>query len=270
MSKRRILIIEPDEELSSVVVKFLGKADFEVAVASDGLAGIETAGEFSPHLILVDLKLDNQPEGGLSLGKSIKSDVHLSKIPLVLMLPEGFDEEKPQKMKEIEKIFDGLLYKPFADTELKRVVENFTGFGESPEIRKKTLEKLLKEKTLTEDPDLKNLVEDLKEREPAKPSEEKKRKKKADISVAELEEQLAQKEKIIREREKRIANLLEQLSDLEMDHSFALEALETEKAELADKLEKAQGRIAELEEKLKKTAELLQKALNNIKAEINE
>ncbi len=97
MSKRRILIIEPDEELSSVVVKFLGKADFEVAVASDGLAGIETAGEFSPHLILVDLKLDNQPEGGLSLGKSIKSDVHLSKIPLVLMLPEGFDEEKPQK-----------------------------------------------------------------------------------------------------------------------------------------------------------------------------
>lgn len=270
MSKRKILIIEPDEKLASLVVGFLGKADFEVALASDGLAGMETAADFSPHLILVDLKLDNQPEGGLSLGKSIKGDVHLSKIPLVLMIPEGFDEEKPQKMKEIEKIFDGLLYKPFADTELKRVVENFTGFGESPELRKKTLEKLLKEKNLKEEPDLKNLVEDLKEKEPAKPAEEKKKKKKTESTVEELERQLAEKEKLIKERDKRISSLLEQLSDLEMDHSFAIEALETEKAELENKLEKAQARITELENKLRKTTEMLEKTLAYIKTEIKE
>lgn len=268
MTKRKILVIEPDEELASLVVGFLGKADFEVALASDGLAGMETAAEFSPHLILVDLKLDNQPEGGLSLGKSIKGDVNLSKIPLVLMIPEGFDEEKPQKMKEFEKFFDGLLYKPFADTELKRVVENFTGFGESPELRKKTLEKLLKEKKLKEEPDLKNLVEDLKEKEPTKPADEKKKKRKADISFAELEEQLAEKEKIIKERDKRISTLLEQLSDLEMDHSFALEALETAKTEAENKLTQAQKRISELQEKLTKTAELLEEVLASIKAEL--
>lgn len=245
-----------------MVERFLGKADFEVAVARDSLLGLKLASDIKPHLALIDINLDSRSEGGVLVGKSFRQDKRLKKIPLVLMAPENLEEDNPGQIETLHKIFDGFLYKPFADTELKRVVENFTGFGEQERAKIESLDNLLQNNSsVDEDTDLRNLVKDLKERQTVEISQS------AEVQIKRLEKELENSNKLVKERDKRIETLLENLSDMEFDHSSAVESLENEKAELQKRVTELNEQLEFLKWQLKQSTELLEKAFTIVKAD---
>jgi|GEM_PF-2585530 len=262
MSKRKILLIEPDSDLASMVERFLGKADFEVAIAHDSLLGLKLAADLKPHLALIDISLDSRPEGGVLVGKSFRQDDLLKKIPLVLMAPENLDEDNPALLETLHMIFDGFLYKPFADTELKRVVENYTGFGEKDRSSLERLDNLLSANSgVNEDADLRNLVKDLKERQTRDISQS------AAEIIERLEMEIEERNRLIKERDKRIEGLLERLSDMEFDHSSAMESMEKEKATLEKRVAELSEQLEFLQWRLKQSGDLLEKAMIILKTD---
>ena len=238
MDKRKVLLIQPDEELTSLVKEFLGRTDFDVSATHDGLEGLEIASENRPHIALIDLELDGAPEGGFALGKSFRSDKSLEEIPLVLIMPDAAERDS-KKNETFSKIFDGFLYKPLLDTELKRVVENFTGFGETADQVIEQLDGLMD----GEDTDVRGLVQDIKKQEEGRKKKKAKPKAKTrakspksgkpeGLSADELSKKIRELEEELKKRDERIESLLEQLRDAEMDQSFEMESLESENEKL--------------------------------------
>jgi adenylate cyclase len=83
MSARpRILIVDDNEDVLVSLVDRLAR-DYEVLTATDGLAGLTTAREQRPDLILLDVmmpKLD-----GLQVCRELKADASLPFIPIILL-----------------------------------------------------------------------------------------------------------------------------------------------------------------------------------------
>jgi len=109
---KRILLIEDDQDLSTLVRAFLEHNDFEVSVAYDGKEGLEKAKE-KPHLIILDLMLPKID--GVEVLKRIKYDPETASIPVVILTARG----------ESELIFETMeagsydyIIKPFDNKEL--------------------------------------------------------------------------------------------------------------------------------------------------------
>ena len=58
-SKKKILIVEDDDQIRQIYEMKLGSAGYSVQVAIDGVQGLELAEAFQPHLILLDLRMPN-------------------------------------------------------------------------------------------------------------------------------------------------------------------------------------------------------------------
>jgi DNA-binding response OmpR family regulator len=70
MSKAKILLVEDDLKLASLVKKYLENADYIVKVESDGNRTIGVVERFEPNLIILDIMLPGKD--GLSICKEIR------------------------------------------------------------------------------------------------------------------------------------------------------------------------------------------------------
>ena len=57
MTKKKILIVDDDENIASLVSLYLTKEFFECKIAADGEAALSINREFKPDLILLDIML---------------------------------------------------------------------------------------------------------------------------------------------------------------------------------------------------------------------
>ena len=119
----RILIVEDEADMATVIGERLRDEKFEVMVASEGYRGVELAHKQKPDLIILDLML---PVGdGLWVLKTLKEDLATSRIPVVVLTGIENEEYKQNILKAgveeyIEKPYDGdKLVKT-----IKRVLEN--------------------------------------------------------------------------------------------------------------------------------------------------
>lgn len=85
--KKRLLIIEDDQDLRELYVEVLRDEGFEVAEAADGQVGLEKAKAGDYDLLLLDIMLPKVD--GLQILKSIKESSDLSKIPVVMLTNLG-------------------------------------------------------------------------------------------------------------------------------------------------------------------------------------
>jgi len=95
---KKILIIEDNKFLLSLLrAKFL-KENFEVFEAEDGLEGIKKIEEIKPDIILLDIILPEKK--GFEVMKEVKENPALSKIPIVIIsnLAQPEDLEKGKKL----------------------------------------------------------------------------------------------------------------------------------------------------------------------------
>jgi len=92
---QRILIVEDDEGLSSLIAKYLIRAGFDVAVANSGAQAVDRITSDPPHLILLDYKLGDM--FATQVVNVLKERQY--KIPFIIMTGHGDEKLAVEMMK---------------------------------------------------------------------------------------------------------------------------------------------------------------------------
>jgi len=90
----RILLVEDNEMNRDMLSRRLAKRGYEVAIALDGLQGIEMARRDSPDLILMDMSLPGVD--GWEIARRMRADEGLRRIPIIALTAHAMagDREK--------------------------------------------------------------------------------------------------------------------------------------------------------------------------------
>lgn len=110
-SDSKILIVEDNDELRSLLVETLGNY-FLIFEASNGVEGIEMASQNFPDIILTDLIMPEMD--GMQMAKKLKEDINLNHIPVFMLTVL---QNSNQKLESIESGVSEYLEKP-VDTKL--------------------------------------------------------------------------------------------------------------------------------------------------------
>jgi len=105
----RILVIEDDAAISRVLQLELEHEGYDVAVARDGLAGLELALK-EPDLILLDLMLPRMD--GMEVCKRVRAK---SRVPIIMLTAKDL---VPDRVAGLDMGADDYLTKPFSTEEL--------------------------------------------------------------------------------------------------------------------------------------------------------
>ena len=104
----KVLIVEDDAEIAELQRDYLQMAGFETAIAGDGIAGLEAAGE--SDLVILDIMLP-----GLDGFAVLKKLRETSDIPVILLSARGEDIDK---IRGLGMGADDYIQKPFSPGEL--------------------------------------------------------------------------------------------------------------------------------------------------------
>jgi len=109
----KILLIEDDPQAVGILEPILISKGFSVAVAYDGLEGLEKVKAVSPDIMLVDIQMPRM--NGLEVCRKVKNDPLTRLIP-VIMLTAMSDLEN--KLEALEAGADDFINKPYNSLEL--------------------------------------------------------------------------------------------------------------------------------------------------------
>jgi type IV pilus assembly protein PilB len=90
--KPRILVVEDSSTISTVVKYFLELDGFEVAVADNGISGLEMAKSETPDLIISDVQMPGLD--GMALVRALRSHQSTSKVPILMLTSEDSVESE--------------------------------------------------------------------------------------------------------------------------------------------------------------------------------
>ncbi len=105
MDKKKILIVDDDPDIRTLVKSYLSKSDYDVAEARDGFTGMGKVAENAPDLVLLDINMPGMD--GLEVCKKLRSDP--KNIFAIIMLTA--DEES--EVAGLESGADDYIVKPF-------------------------------------------------------------------------------------------------------------------------------------------------------------
>ena len=81
-SMKKILIIEDDQIVANIYRNKFSIEGFQVEIAHDGVAGLETIHQFRPDAVVLDLMLPKMT--GVDLMKKVRGDATFQKLPIVV------------------------------------------------------------------------------------------------------------------------------------------------------------------------------------------
>src|SRR3990172_3311519 len=114
----KILAIEDEEQIRSVIVAFLSAAGYEVLAAENGKVGIDLAKQIQLDLILCDI---NMPVlDGFGVLKALRENPKTSTIPFIFLTGKGQLDDLREGMNSGA---DDYLIKPFKKDALLKAVE---------------------------------------------------------------------------------------------------------------------------------------------------
>ena len=88
MEKRKILLVDDDEEFVEATTLLLENSGYEVVSALDGPGGLEKARKEQPSLILLDVMMSKTTEGFEVLNE-LRNEEETSKIPVMMLTAVG-------------------------------------------------------------------------------------------------------------------------------------------------------------------------------------
>jgi two-component system, cell cycle response regulator DivK len=120
MSKKRILIIEDQDDNRTIMRDLLGAAGYELIEATDGGEGVELAKKERPDLILMDIQLPVLD--GYEATRRIRTYAELKTVPIIAVTSYALsgDEAKTRAAG-----CDGYVAKPFSPRELLAKVREY-------------------------------------------------------------------------------------------------------------------------------------------------
>lgn len=111
--RRRILVVEDEPDLRSLLDRHLDRAGYQVLLAEDGLEALERAWSEPLDLILLDLMLPHVD--GIEVCRRLKRDRRTSRIPVVMLTAKA---ETNDRIAGLEIGADDYITKPFNLQEL--------------------------------------------------------------------------------------------------------------------------------------------------------
>ena len=110
MEKKRILIVDDDENIAELISLYLVKECFDTEIAGDGESALEKFKEYQPQLILLDIMLPGMD--GYDVCREIRKS---SNVPIIMLSAKG---EVFDKVLGLKIGADDYMIKPFDSNEL--------------------------------------------------------------------------------------------------------------------------------------------------------
>ena len=106
----RILVVDDERVVTEVVERYLLQEDFEVCLAADGHQALESARNWHPDLVVLDLMLPGMD--GLEVCRNIRKE---SSMPIIMLTAKG---DETDRIVGLELGADDYVVKPFSPREL--------------------------------------------------------------------------------------------------------------------------------------------------------
>ena len=121
MTTPHVLVVEDDPSVRGLLHTLLAAEGYDVATASDGLAGLVKASSRKPQLILLDLMMPDL--GGIRVLEELRGDPALADVPVIVVT--GKVDAVPSLRDVLGE--DSVFAKPFGVAELLARVADVTG-----------------------------------------------------------------------------------------------------------------------------------------------
>jgi two-component system KDP operon response regulator KdpE len=108
--KQRILVVDDEPQITRVLRRGLTTHGYDVHVAADGEAALQTFGDWTPDLVVTDLTMPNMD--GLELCRNLRA---ISQLPIIVLSVRG---EESLKVQALDAGADDYVTKPFGIDEL--------------------------------------------------------------------------------------------------------------------------------------------------------
>lgn len=108
--KYQILVVEDQEEIRSIVEKYLYKEGYSVHIAKDGFEALNQFNTNTIHLILLDIMMP-----GIDGFEVLKEIRHISEVPVIMLTAR---QEEIDRVKGFNTGADDYVVKPFSVKEL--------------------------------------------------------------------------------------------------------------------------------------------------------
>jgi two-component system KDP operon response regulator KdpE len=105
-SKKRLLVVDDEPEITLVLRSGLSKHGYDVRVAVEGQAALDLFHAWNPELVITDLSMPNM--GGLKLCKRLRE---ISRVPIIILSVKG---DEATKIEALDAGADDYITKPFA------------------------------------------------------------------------------------------------------------------------------------------------------------
>lgn len=123
MIKKKILVVDDELDVQSIISFRLEINGYEVSVASDGQEGLDKIKTEKPNLVLLDLMLPKI--NGFEICRMIKFDDKFKDLPIIIL--SALDKEDDRK-KAMEGGADAYFLKPFdLESLLEKISSLLTG-----------------------------------------------------------------------------------------------------------------------------------------------
>ena len=158
--KPLLLIVEDNEDIRTYLISCLAPL-FDIEIATDGAAGIETAMRIIPDIVITDVMMP--VKDGFEVTETLKTTMATSHIPIVILTAKATAEDRIAGLKRGADVY---LAKPFYQEELQLHVQNLIKLREKLQARYLSLQApLTRQHTDAQLEDafilkLRNLVED--------------------------------------------------------------------------------------------------------------
>ena len=116
---KTILYVEDNEFNRKIVRHLLARTTYRLIEATDGEAGVTTAREARPDLVIMDIQLPKQ--SGLEATRELRADPATAAIPIIVITSFALagDEEKAREAGAV-----AYLAKPYSPRELLQMIRN--------------------------------------------------------------------------------------------------------------------------------------------------
>jgi len=131
MSRERILVVEDEPDIASLLEYNLGREGYSVSVVSDGEEAVDRIVAEAPDLVLLDLMLPGLD--GLEVCRRIKQDPATRNVPIIMVTAKG---EESDLVLGLGLGADDYVTKPFSPKEVlarvRAVLRRVSGSEASP------------------------------------------------------------------------------------------------------------------------------------------
>ena len=117
ISTAKVLVIDDEPEITDIVETYLGESGYRVLVENNGLKAVETARNFKPDVILLDIMMPDCD--GYDICEALKKDSDFADIPVIFLTGKDRADDMGRSFKAGGDMF---IKKPFSCERLMEIL----------------------------------------------------------------------------------------------------------------------------------------------------